>query len=183
MRQPTAMKKDAGKKPKGGNKAGRRHLVSLWKGLSVIGSSFIKCSCLIAVVIIVSLAFVTVHQYVLSSAYIKLEEVVITGVDEEMKNRLLELSQLSADLSLLAVNTHDVKKRIEKHPWIRSVKIEKRFPHTLMIQAEREEPCGIVALDKLFYVNRYGEIFKEVSQSECIDFPFITGLAHQGLDS
>jgi cell division septal protein FtsQ len=134
------------------------------------------------VVIAVSLAFVTIYQYMLTSAYIKLEEVVITGVDEEMRNRLLKMSQLRFDLSLLAVNTHDVKKRMEKHPWIRSVYIEKRFPHTLIIRAEREEPCGIVALDKLFYVSRYGEIFKEVNQDEDIDFPFITGLSNRGED-
>jgi cell division protein FtsQ len=176
------MKKAAAQKKKTDNRAVRGHLLSLWKGLSIIGSSFIKFSCLILVVVSLSLFFVTIYQYLLTSAYIKLEEVVITGVDGEMKHRLLEMSQLRFDLSLLAVNTRDLKRRLEKHPWIRSVDIEKHFPHTLMIHAEKQEPCGVVALDKLYYVNRHGEMFKEVDQDDALDFPIVTGLPPQGED-
>jgi cell division protein FtsQ len=90
------------------------------------------------------------------------------------------MSQLNFDLSLLAINLNEVKQKMEKHPWVRSVHVEKNFPHTLSIRAEKEEPRAIVAADKLYYINRWGKIFKEVDVGEKLDYPIITGVPVHG---
>jgi cell division protein FtsQ len=64
---------------------------------------------------------------------------------------------------------------MEEHPWVRSVKLERRFPHSLVILAEKQIPSALVVTDKIHYMNRHGEIFKEVKDSEEIDLPIITG--------
>jgi cell division septal protein FtsQ len=71
----------------------------------------------------------------------------------------------------------ELKKKMEKHPWVRTVKLERRFPNTLIIHAEKEKVLALVVMDGLYYVNRLGEIFKEVHQSDELDFPIITGLS------
>jgi cell division septal protein FtsQ len=71
---------------------------------------------------------------------------------------------------------------MEKHPWIRSVNLEKRFPHTLVIEAEKEAPCAMVVMNGLHYMNRWGKLFRKVEKSESMDFPLVTGITKDDSD-
>jgi len=126
---------------------------------------------------LVSILFLSILQYLQTAPYIKLEHVVIDGVDEGLRNELINMSQLSFDHSLLSIDVGELKRRLEAHPWIRSVRIEKHFPHTLRIQAEKEEPRALVALERIFYMNRWGEIIKELDKNDDVDYPIITGVS------
>lgn len=141
-----------------------------------MGSWVLKGSLLVVALLGISFLFVSLYGYLLKSPYIKLEEVVITGVDEKLKSQLMEMAQLDFEASLLAINLKEVKSSLEKHPWIRSVDLEKRFPHTLMIKVEKEEPKAIVAMDKLYYLNPSSKVFKALDPSDETDFPVITGV-------
>jgi len=124
----------------------------------------------------ISLFFLSLYQYFLDSPYMRIEEVIIKGVDEDLKNEILEISDLSSDVSLLALNLSRLKKQLEGHTWIKSIELEKQFPHKLIIKAEKEVPRAVVSLDKIYYMNRWGEIFKAVTVSEDIDYPVVTGI-------
>jgi len=145
--------------------------------VKLVRSFSFKLTIGVAAFVAVSLFFLFMYQWLLSSPYVKLETVIIEGVDEKTKNELLEMSQLSADMSLLAVNSNKLKQRLERHPWIWAVDIEKRLPHTIIIRAEKEVPQAIVALDKISYMNRRGMIFKELNNEDDIDYPVITGIS------
>lgn len=150
------------------------------RGLALIGSLFLRFSTLTVILIVISLLFVCVYEYVLTSPYVRLEQVLVTGVDEDLKNELLGVANLEPNVSLLAVNLQELKDRLEKHPWVRSVELEKSFPHTLVIKAEKEEPWAMVLTDRLSYVNGRGEVFKEVEEGEALDYPLITGIVGSG---
>ena len=96
-----------------------------------------------------------------------------------MKSELLEMARLNYEHSLLAINLQDLQKRLEKHPWVRAVNLEKSFPHTLVIRVEKEEPWAVALTDKLYYMNQWGRLFKEVSADGRIDFPVVTGLSEK----
>ncbi len=136
-----------------------------------------KLTILLVALVTVSLIFLFLYNLLLTSPYMKLETVIITGVDEKVKDELLKMSSLSAEMSLLAIHLNDLKRRLERHPWIRSVEVEKRFPHTIQIRAEQEVPQAIVALDTLTYMNRWGSVFKEVHFEDNTDYPIITGIS------
>ena len=142
-----------------------------------MGSWVLKGSLLVVALLGISFLFVTLYGYLLKSPYIKLEEVVITGVDEKLKSQLMEMAQLDFEASLLAINLKEVKSSLEKHPWVGSVDLEKHFPHTLMIRVEKEVPKAIVAMDKLYYVNPSSKVFKALDPSDETDFPVITGVS------
>ena len=150
---------------------------AIWKIILVISSSFIKFSCLLVGMIIISLLFLSIYQYLLTSHYLKLEQVIIKGVDGEIKKELIKIARLDSGLSLLAINMNELKQRIERHEWIRSVKLEKQFPHTLIIRAEKKRTRAIVTMGKNYYMDQGGKIFKEVTQTEDNDFPIITGVS------
>jgi hypothetical protein len=130
--------------------------------------------------VFISLLFLFLYKFLLTSPYIKLEKVIVTGVDGEIKRHLLRISQLSLGTSLLSINQEELQQKMEKHPWVKSVNLEKRLPHTLIIQAEKEKPFAVVVLGKLHYMDRRGKIFKKVDQNEDNDFPLITGLSVTG---
>lgn len=136
-----------------------------------------KFTILLMALVTVSLLFLFLYNLLLTSPHMKLKTVIITGVDEEVKDELLEMSHLSAEMSLLAIHLNDLKQRLERHPWIRAVEVEKRFPHSILIRAEQEVPRAIVALDKLTYMNRWGSVIKEVQLEDNVDYPIITGIS------
>ena len=160
----------------------RKARSNIWRVTYLVGSCSLKLSCLVGSLVLVSLLFLSLYQYLLTSPYIRLERVIVTGVDEELKRGLLKMSQLSADTSLLALSLAELKERMERHPWIRSVDLERRFPHTLVIQAEKEKPCAIVVMENLHYMNRWGKVFERVGETDDVDFPLVTGVSMTGSD-
>jgi cell division protein FtsQ len=154
----------------------------LWRRARSVGSWCLKISALVTGLAGISLLFVTLYSYLLTSPYIRLEQVEIAGVDEGMKKDLQAMSGLNFELSLLAINLDEVQKKLEKHPWVRAVEVEKQFPHALLIRVEKEEPRALVVAEKLYYMNRFGRVFKEVGPNEAVDFPIITGVSTDELD-
>lgn len=158
----------------------RREKVSLfratWKTFTFLFSCALKVSCLVIILAVVSVSFLALYQVLIRSPYIRLEKAVVTGVEEGLKKELLEMAQLDFETSLLAVNMAELKRKLERHPWIRSVHVEKNFPHTLTIRAEKQEPWAIVAGESLHYMNRWGNVFKAVDAFEPVDLPVVTGI-------
>jgi cell division protein FtsQ len=151
-----------------------------WKVIRLVTSLSFKISLLLVGMVSISLLFLYLYQYLITSPYLKLERVIVTGIDEETKRELIEMSGLNTDLSLLAINLNKIKGDLETHPWVRSVDLEKRFPHTLNIKVEKEIPRALVVLERLSYMNRWGKIFKEVGQEDGKDYPVITGISKTG---
>ncbi|MFH1487269.1 MAG: FtsQ-type POTRA domain-containing protein [Pseudomonadota bacterium] len=155
----------------------RGRISAVRRSLTVFGSYFLKASLVFVGVAVISLLFVSLYEYLVKSPYMRLEQVVVKGVDGEIKREILEISKLNTDSSLLTINLNELKMRIEKHPWLRTVSLEKSFPRTLVIHAEKEEPWAIVASDKLYYMNREGRLFTQVDPEGELDYPVITGLS------
>ena len=171
------MGRDGRKKKRQVRKKKGRRLSAFWRGIPVIGPYLLKISFVIVGVAMVSLLFASLYEYLVKSPFMRLEEVIVRGGDEEFKEDVLKIARLKPDASLLSLKLDALKGRIEKHPWIGAVDLEKRFPRTLVIQVEKEEPLAIVALDHLYYMNRQGFVFTKVDQTGELDYPVITGVS------
>ena len=176
MKRNTVLKQQHVKKKNGGRYS------ELWRKTRYAGLWGLKISALLTGLAGISVLFVVLYSYLLTSPYIRLEQVEIVGVDEAMTKELQEMSGLNFELSLLAINVDEVQKKLERHPWVRTVEVEKQFPHGLLIRVEKEEPRALVVADKLYYMNRVGKLFKEVGPKEAVDFPIITGVSSDVLD-
>ena len=165
---------------KSSKKKKKRDFLAVFSVIPRVGSGLMKVLFLFVLIGIISLSFLCCYNYLLASPCMKLEYVDVEGVDGEVRHDLIQMGGLNSNLSLLELRLDELKQRMEKHIWVRSVKLERRFPHTLIVRAENESPSALVVLDKIYYMNRYGEIFKEVCGSEEMDFPIITGVSDQG---
>ena len=140
----------------------------------------IKALVVVTVLSAISLSFLVMYHYLLASPYLRLERVEMKGADDEIRRGLIKLGELSPHMSLLAVNLRAVKQRMEQHPWVRTVRLEREFPHTLIVEVEQNTPRAVAVMDRLYYVNGLGEVFKEVAEGEETDFPVITGVTGLG---
>jgi len=177
MKKQSVLYKQSVTKKQGNDHGKIRHL--LWAVTSV---SF-RVSVVLIGMVSISLLFLYLYQRLVNSPYIRLKEIQITGVDDGIKRELIKMSGLNYDLSLLLINPEEIKGKMERHPWVMSVELEKRFPHTIVIKAEKQVPAALVAFDGMFYMNRWGKIFKELGQGDNRDYPVITGISKTQKDS
>ena len=71
---------------------------------------------------------------------VDLREVVITGNRHAAAADLVSLSGLQRGQSLLATSLRRVSADLSRHPWVKSVSLQRRLPHTLLIVIrERDE--------------------------------------------
>jgi cell division protein FtsQ len=125
----------------------------------------------------IGLVFPYLYDFLVNSPYLRLETVVMEGADARLQEDLTQLCGLRIGTSILALRLDEIKKSMESHPWVRSAKVERRFPDQLWIRVERQAPFAVVLSNGLHYFNRWGEVFKPVQEGDAIDFPIVTGLA------
>ena len=142
----------------------------------------LKLFVFLSVLTAISLTFVMLYNYLLTSPYMRLEHVEFHGAGEDIKNELLQTCNLTSEQGLLGLKLENLKKKLEQHPWVRTATVQRRFPDTLIIQVEKHEPVMLVLMDQFFYMNRQGELFKGVLPSEEMDFPILTGLSTKDAD-
>ena len=142
-----------------------------------VGSGMLKVFVFLSVLSVISLTFVLLYNYLLTSPYMKLENVEIHGVDEGMKNELLQICGLTSEQGLLSLKLESLRIKIVKHPWVNAATVERKFPHSLIVHVEKEDPVILVLLDQLFYMNGQGQLFTPVLSDEEVDFPILTGLS------
>ena len=148
-----------------------------------ISSAFVKLCFVFSLVTLISLLFVYSYHFLLSSPVFGLKRLEITGVDGRGKQRIMEQCDLRLGVNILALRLNDIKKKIEKDPWIRSARVERRLPDTIHISVVKEQVWAVVLAERLYYMNQWGEIFKEVEHNDSVDFPVVTGLSEVGSEA
>ncbi len=143
------------------------------------GPVFFKCFIIFAIIAGTSLSLMYCYHRLLTSPYMRLEKVDVKGVEQDIRNDLIDMGGLNSDLNLLALNMNDLKQKMEEHPWIRKIKLERKFPKTLIIHAEKHIPSALVVMDNIYYMNHHNEVFKQINDSDPIDFPVITGVSRE----
>jgi len=111
-----------------------KDLLLLKRVLGQLGFGMIKVFLFIFVLGVISLAFIYGYKFLSLSDYLKLENIVITGIDKNLKQELIDSSVIKDGESYLSIDTYRLKKDIEEHPWINSVTLKRNFriPYTSM---------------------------------------------------
>ena len=84
--------------------------------------------------------------------------------------------------SLLALDLRAAEQRLLTDPWIQSVRITRKLPHTLRIQMQEHEALALASLDgEIFLVDAEGEPFKVWQDGDTHDLPMLTGITLDAL--
>ncbi len=85
------------------------------------------------------------------------------------------------NVNLFALDLSEIEKRILSEPWIREVRLQKRFPQTLSISAVYREPQALVQREggQMGYVDADGKVFGRVNLMKSADLPLLSGFSDQ----
>jgi len=155
----------------------KKDLLVLKKGLGQLGFGLIKILLFVLGLGVLSVTFISGYQFLSSSPYLVLKNIIVTGINHDLREELIEISGITGKETFLSIDLAKIEKNIEGHPWIKSVFLKKEFPDTLYIQAEGEEAVAIVLSDRMYLMDKQGVIFKDVKADDNIDLPVVTGLS------
>jgi cell division protein FtsQ len=87
----------------------------------------------------------------------------------------------AGDRNLFSLSPAAAGKRLQQHPWVRSVWLRKAYPDTLVVRVEERVPLAMVNFDALYYVDGEGKVFKRVAPCDSKSYPILTGFSRAEL--
>ena len=124
-----------------------------------------------------------VYAHLLEHPSFRLREVDIQGSRQVSRETLFSLARVEGMPNLFTVPLKDIGRRLESHPWIESVVLEKVFPHKIVIQVVERKPIALVQLEELYYMDAKGVIFSPAGEGAGYNYPVLTGLTRQDLEA
>ncbi|MBI5892303.1 MAG: FtsQ-type POTRA domain-containing protein [Deltaproteobacteria bacterium] len=114
------------------------------------------------------------YQELLNAPFLQIKEININDVKRVSKDEVLELAEIGLGDNIIAVDIAEIKKRIKKHPWVETVKVNRKMPDKLLIDIKERTAAALINLDSLYLIDNSGSIFKRASIEDDVDLPVIT---------
>jgi cell division protein FtsQ len=108
-----------------------------------------------------------------------LEEVRVTGLAHAGQAELLQRSGLNLGDNLFRIDLARAARAMETHPWVSSVRLDRRFPRTLLATVTEHRAAALVQLGGLYLLDEQGKLFKRATAEDGLDLPLITGLSRE----
>lgn len=139
----------------------------------------------LGVVLVLGTAGATVfggYRLALGSSQFAVRHVELDASRRSSDREVLEQAGVRLGDNLLALDIRAAEQRLLSNPWVRSVNIARKLPHTLRIQMVEREALALAALDgSLFLVEASGEPFKAWQDGDVDDLPVLTGVTLEAL--
>ena len=129
-----------------------------------------------------SILLILAHDAVTQSSYFDAHTITVQGNQRLSKERILKQAGLKLHDNILSVNVNTLRHRLTMHPWIAAAEIERELPDAIHIRIKERVPIAIVNLNRPFYIDEEGEIFKRVESSDKVRVPVVTGLSLSDID-
>jgi len=116
-------------------------------------------------------------NFVFSSKFCNIEEVVIKGNDYLSKDEIIYKSQIKLGENIFKL---DLKKSIEflkQEPWIKELEIKRIIPNKIIISLKEREGAAIVYISEECYIlSKEGIVLSKIDKQEGLSIPLISGL-------
>jgi len=120
------------------------------------------------------------HGFTYRSDYFSVREIIVSGCESRMEHRFKRdiRAMLDEDDNLLRLDTERVRLKLESHPKVRSVNVEKVYPSLLIVEVQTREIVAMVLNDPLLGIDRQGVITAafSVRHPMAVRYPFLSGL-------
>lgn len=114
--------------------------------------------------IILSILIGMVSQYVLTTPYFRVKEIVVKGNNRLSSNQVLEWANIPLESSIFQVNLKEVAQRINSKSQIKKVEIKRVLPAKILILVEERLPFACLSRKEgLFEIGEDGVIIKRIS--------------------
>jgi cell division septal protein FtsQ len=122
------------------------------------------------------------YRLALGSSQFAVRHVELDASRRSSEGEILEQAGVRMGDNLLALDIRAAEQRLLSNPWVRSVNIARKLPHTLRVQLVEREALALASLDgSLFLVEASGEPFKAWQEGDVDDLPVLTGVTLDAL--
>ena len=141
----------------------------------------INISLAIAAVMLVTVSFILVHDFLTQSEYFKAKNINIEGMRRLTKVQVARQAGVHTGINVLSANLTLARKRLLAHPWIAEAEVSREIPDGLSIVVREHTALAAVNLGARYLLNKKGEIFKAWDPSDPENLPVISGLNRSDL--
>ncbi|MFO1463962.1 MAG: FtsQ-type POTRA domain-containing protein [bacterium] len=115
--------------------------------------------------------------------FFALQKIVVTGAPKSLSEaEIIQRSGVQLGTNLFKINMKDVQFRLQQHPYFKFVSVQRQIPHTLVLEIREHLPEFVLNTGRLYYVDREGEIFKDITDSEdSRDLPVLSGFTDESI--
>ena len=168
-------------KPRRGNcyKSSRACRLAKTRGRVVGG---LKLVAGLGVLIGLSFVFIFAYDFLTQWNFFNAAEVTIVGNRRISSTEIRRTAQIDEGTNILRINLGTARKRLLSHTWIAAAEIRRELPDRIRIEVREHVPLAVFDLGRKLFVNRQGEIFKEVSARENPRLPLVTGLTYSDIN-
>lgn len=128
-------------------------------------------------------ACVSLHRWLTTSDAFAIREIRFDGLRRADQADLLASSGLRVGGNLFRADLAAAARAIAAHPWVSSVRLERKLPGLVVAQVREHEPAALVELGSLYATDASGRIFKRATRADALDLPILTGLDRGGWSS
>lgn len=122
------------------------------------------------------------YRLALTSPRFSVQHVEVETSQRYDDKELAQRAGVAFGSSLLSLDLRAAEQRLLSDPWVESVRITRKLPHTLRVQLREHEAAALASLDgELFLVDAKGEPFKAWQASDPHDLPVLTGVTLEAL--
>ncbi len=121
------------------------------------------------------------YLIIIRSSYFNLVNVDVYGNHRLSSEEVIEAANIETGINLLNIDLEGITRKLRLHPWVREGSVYRRFPGQLVIEVEEKTPRGILACDKLYYIDENGKIVTRVLPGDAVDLPLFTGVQPEEL--
>jgi len=111
------------------------------------------------------------------TSYFNIKEIIVYGNEQISKDKIILASGINIDGNIFDLKINSSKKHILKHPYIKNVKITRKYPSKIVINVnERYEKFIINLVNTFILVDEEGVILNIISDSNQNEVPILKGL-------
>jgi cell division septal protein FtsQ len=115
-------------------------------------------------------------RHVIASPRFAVREIQVTMAAHVSRDEVLELADVEEGDRLLAIDTEPVAARVASHPWVKSARVRRQLPSTLIIDLTERRAAASAAMGGLYLVDETGHPFKKATMEEADGLPVLTGI-------
>ena len=130
----------------------------------------------IAIMCLGLVGFFMCHHWACQSDLFRVCQVLVKGCDRITEEKILQLSNVTANDNLLSLDLKLIATSIEVHPWVHTVEVKRKLPDHLMITIKERTPVALLNSDKMYLLDKQGKIIDELSTEDPVSLPIITGI-------
>ena len=105
--------------------------------------------------------------------YFLISDLIVEGNRRVPTAAIIDSLALPSHAGILQVDLKELAAAILRNPWIKTARVSRRLPATLLVHVSERAPRAVVAADRPYLVSEDGLILQEASPAEMSDLPLL----------